>query len=43
MGHIIGSIEKGKLADLVLCCSAMLCAKPEMVIKGGIIAWSQMG
>jgi len=43
MSHLIGSIEKGKLADLVLWKPAFFGAKPEMVIKGGVIAWSQMG
>lgn len=43
MAHIIGSIETGKLADLVLWKPAMFGAKPEMVIKGGFIAWAQMG
>jgi urease subunit alpha len=43
MSHVIGSVEKGKLADLVLWRPAFFGAKPEMVIKGGIIAWSQMG
>jgi urease subunit alpha len=43
MSHLIGSVEVGKLADLVLWRPALFGAKPEMVIKGGIIAWSQMG
>ncbi len=43
MAHVIGSIEVGKLADLVLWKPAMFGAKPEMVIKGGFIAWAQMG
>mmetsp|Transcript_13869 Transcript_13869/g.20453 ORF Transcript_13869/g.20453 Transcript_13869/m.20453 type:complete len:858 (-) Transcript_13869:30-2603(-) len=43
MSHMIGSIEEGKLADLVLWKPALFGAKPEMVIKGGQIAWSQMG
>ena len=43
MSHCIGSVENGKLADLVLWRPAFFGAKPEMVIKGGIIAWSQMG
>jgi urease subunit alpha len=43
MAHLIGSIETGKLADLVLWKPAFFGAKPEMVIKGGVIAWSQMG
>ncbi|HEX4796223.1 MAG TPA: urease subunit alpha [Humisphaera sp.] len=42
-GHILGSIEVGKLADLVLWKPAFFGARPEMVLKGGIIAWSQMG
>lgn len=43
MSHIIGSIEVNKLADLVLWKPALFGAKPEMVIKGGVIAWAQMG
>jgi len=43
MSHLIGSVEAGKLADLVLWKPAMFGAKPEMVIKGGVIAWAQMG
>jgi urease subunit alpha len=43
MAHLIGSVEKGKLADLVLWRPDFFGAKPEMVIKGGIIAFSQMG
>jgi len=43
MGHIIGSVEVGKLADLVLWRPAFFGSRPEMVIKGGIIAWAQMG
>ena len=43
MSHVIGSIEVGKLADLVLWRPAFFGAKPEIVLKGGIIAWSQMG
>jgi urease alpha subunit len=39
----IGSIEPGKLADLVLWKPAFFGAKPEMVVKGGFIAWSAMG
>ena len=41
-GHV-GSIEAGKLADLVLWKPAFFGVKPEMVIKGGFIAWSVMG
>jgi urease subunit alpha len=43
MGQVIGSIEVGKLADLVLWRPAFFGAKPELVVKGGFIAWSQMG
>jgi len=39
----VGSIERRKLADLVLWEPAFLGTKPEMVIKGGFIAWSVMG
>ncbi len=43
MAHLIGSIEVGKLADLVLWKPPFFGAKAEMVIKGGVIAWAQMG
>lgn len=39
----VGSVEVGKLADLVLWKPAFFGAKPEMVIKGGIVAWANMG
>jgi urease subunit alpha len=39
----VGSIEVGKLADLCLWRPAMFGVKPEMVLKGGMIAWAQMG
>ncbi|MEQ9486796.1 urease subunit alpha [Coleofasciculus sp. F4-SAH-05] len=39
----VGSVEKGKLADLCLWKPAFFGVKPEIVIKGGMIAWSQMG
>src|SRR5271163_1004995 len=39
----VGSIEPGKLADLVLWKPAFFGAKPEMIVKGGLIAWSVMG
>lgn len=39
----VGSIEPGKLADLVLWKPAFFGVKPEMIIKGGFIAWSVMG
>jgi urease subunit alpha len=39
----IGSVEPGKLADLVLWKPAFFGVKPELVLKGGFIAWAQMG
>ncbi len=39
----VGSIEEGKLADLCLWKPAFFGVKPELVIKGGLIAWAQMG
>lgn len=39
----VGSIEPGKMADLVLWKPAFFGAKPEMVIKGGMVAASKMG
>ena len=39
----VGSIEPGKLADLVLWKPAFFGTKPEIVVKGGFIAWSVMG
>ncbi|MBT0670272.1 urease subunit alpha [Novosphingobium profundi] len=39
----VGSVEVGKLADLVLWHPAFFGAKPELVLKGGMIAHAQMG
>jgi urease subunit alpha len=39
----VGSVEPGKLADLVLWRPAFFGVKPELIIKGGLIAWSVMG
>jgi len=43
MSHLVGSVEPGTLADLVLWRPAFFGAKPELVVKGGFIAWAQMG
>ncbi|OWM89748.1 hypothetical protein CDL15_Pgr024496 [Punica granatum] len=43
ISHLVGSVEAGKLADLVLWKPSFFGAKPEMVIKGGTIAWANMG
>lgn len=41
--HEIGSVEPGKLADLVLWDPAFFGVKPQLVVKGGQIAYAQMG
>jgi urease subunit alpha len=43
IAHQVGSVEAGKLADLCLWKPAFFGVKPELVIKGGAIAWAQMG
>jgi urease subunit alpha len=43
IAHEVGSVEVGKLADLVLWKPAFFGVKPELVLKGGFIAWAQMG
>ncbi|MEH2238428.1 urease subunit alpha [Nostoc sp.] len=43
IAQYVGSVEEGKLADLCLWRSAFFGVKPEIVIKGGMIAWAQMG
>ncbi|MEU6744858.1 urease subunit alpha [Spirillospora sp. NPDC046719] len=39
----IGSVEPGKLADLVLWHPAFFGVRPQAVVKGGVIAWAAMG
>jgi urease subunit alpha len=39
----VGSVEVGKLADLVLWDPAFFGVRPEVVLKGGMIAWAAMG
>jgi urease subunit alpha len=43
VAHEIGSVETGKFADLVLWKPAFFGVKPEIIVKGGFIAWSVMG
>ena len=43
IAHVVGSVAEGKLADLCLWKPAFFGVKPEIVIKGGLIAWAQMG
>ncbi len=39
----VGSVEPGKLADLVLYDPAFFGVRPALVLKGGMIAWAQLG
>jgi urease subunit alpha len=43
ISDLVGSLEPGKLADLVLWKPALFGAKPELIIKGGMIAAGRMG
>lgn len=43
IAHEVGSVEVGKLADLVLWKPAFFGAKPSLIIKGGMIAYAPMG
>jgi urease subunit alpha len=43
LAHEVGSIERGKLADMVVWKPAFFGVKPELVVKGGFIAWAAMG
>ncbi|MDQ2651218.1 MAG: urease subunit alpha, partial [Actinomycetota bacterium] len=43
LDHEIGSVEVGKLADLVLWDPVYFGVRPHAVLKGGVIAWAQMG
>ena len=43
IGHVVGSIEVGKMADLVLWKPAFFGVKPAMIIKGGMISAAPMG
>jgi urease subunit alpha len=43
LDHEIGSVEVGKLADLVLWDPVFFGVRPHAVLKGGVIAWAQMG
>lgn len=43
ISHEVGSIEVGKLADIVLWEPAFFGVKPEIIVKGGMIAYAQMG
>ncbi|WP_168121683.1 urease subunit alpha [Paenibacillus sp. HB172176] len=43
ISHLVGSIEAGKLADLVIWQPKFFGVKPDLVLKGGSIAFAQMG
>ncbi len=43
ISHLVGSVEAGKLADLILWSPAFFGVKPSLVIKGGVIALAPMG
>ena len=43
IGHVVGSLEPGKLADLVLWKPAFFGVKPSLIVKGGMIAAAAMG
>jgi len=43
IGHAVGSVEPGKLADLVLWKPAFFGVKPSLILKGGMIAAAAMG
>jgi urease subunit alpha len=43
IAHVVGSLEVGKIADIVLWRPAFFGVKPSMVVKGGMIAASLMG
>ena len=43
ISHMVGSIEPGKIADLVLWKPAFFGVKPSMILKSGMIAAAQMG
>jgi urease len=43
VSHLVGSVQPGLLADLVLWKPSHFGAKPEMILKGGTVAWAQMG
>lgn len=43
VARYVGSVERGKIADLVLWNPAFFGVRPDMVIKGGVIALAKMG
>ena len=43
IGHVVGSIAPGLLADIVLWPIAAFGVKPKLILKGGLVAWALMG
>ena len=43
IAHVVGSLEVGKIADIVLWKPAFFGVKPSIIVKGGMIAAAQMG
>ena len=43
IAHVVGSVDEGKLADLVLWKPAFFGVKPSLILKGGMIAAAAMG
>lgn len=43
LAHLVGSLEVGKLADVVLWRPALFGVKPEMILKSGFAVWGAMG
>ncbi|MCM3746622.1 urease subunit alpha [Paenibacillus pasadenensis] len=43
VSHLVGSIEPGKFADLAVWSPMFFGVKPDLVLKGGMIAYAQMG
>lgn len=43
ISHVVGSIEVGKMADIVVWPISSFGAKPRLVVKGGLVNWALMG
>lgn len=43
IGHVCGSLEPGKIADIVIWPTNTFGVKPKFVIKGGLVAWASLG
>lgn len=43
IGHLVGSIEVGKMADLVVYTPQFFGTKPELILKAGVVVWGNIG